>query len=422
MTVIKQILQRGNAAVDATIPNLLRIAFGLLGCVGALRFFWRGWIAEYYIAPHVYFPFVAWAKPWPGIGMYIHFAVMALAALGIALGYRYRLSACLYFLTFTYVELLDKTRYLNHYYLISILSFLFILLPLNRGWSLDAKRDSKLAEFSLPQWCVWVLQIQIGLVYFFAGLAKLKPEWLLDAQPLKIWLRVHDDLPMIGQLLSHSWTAYAASWIGALFDLTIVFWLLWPKTRRYAYAAVLLFHLCTGYLFHIGLFPWIMSACALIFFTPPAKHWSHTPSRISLRGFILGIHLILQLLLPLRHFLYPGNVLWTEQGFRFAWHVMLMEKAGNVVFHIHNPQDNSSWEVLPKDYLQSQQVKMMSTQPDMIVQMAQWIAASYPFPVEVRADAQVSLNGQPSAALIDPKVDLNRVRLSFASAPWILLH
>ena len=137
-----------------------------------IRFVSMGWVSELYIEPSHHFTYYGfgWIQPWPGWGMYLHFALMGLASLGVALGYRYRLSITAFFLLFTYVELIDQTTYLNHYYFVSLVSFLMIFLPLNRTVSLDARWASgvKGAQTTLLA-AVWILRAQIGLVYLFRG-------------------------------------------------------------------------------------------------------------------------------------------------------------------------------------------------------------------------------------------------------------
>ena len=206
--------------------------------------------------------------------MQAHFILLALLAVGIALGLFYRVCAALFFLGFTYVELIDQTNYLNHYYLISLLSGLLIFLPANRAGSLDAWRKPQLRADAVPAWTLNLLRFQIGLVYIFAGLAKISADWLLRAEPLRIWLAARSAIPLIGPLLSQLWTAYVASWFGAVFDLTVVFCLLCGRTRRMAYALVVVFHVATWVLFNIGMFPWVMLVAATVFF--PAdwpRHW-----------------------------------------------------------------------------------------------------------------------------------------------------
>ena len=143
-----------------------------------------------------------------------------------------------------------------------------VFLPLDRYASVDAWRSPALRSPTVPVWVVWALRAQIGVVYAFGGIAKLNPDWLFDAQPLRIWLFNSGSLPLIGPLLSETWVAYAMSTGGVLFDLTIVGWLLWGRSRPIAYAVLCAFHVATWLLFPIGMFPWIMIGASLVFFSP----------------------------------------------------------------------------------------------------------------------------------------------------------
>ena len=177
--------------VDATSLAVFRIIFGLVGVLIVVRFFAYGWIEALYIEPAHHFSYLGfgWIKPWPSWGMYAHFAVLGLLAVGIAAGYRYRLCTLLFFLGFTYVELLDKTAYLNHYYFASLVSLLMVFLPMHRSLSVDAWLKLRILWGTTPVWTLWLLRAQLGAVYVFAGIAKMNGDWLLEAQPLRIWLQ-----------------------------------------------------------------------------------------------------------------------------------------------------------------------------------------------------------------------------------------
>lgn len=409
-----------------------RVLFGLLMVVAVARFFAYGWIHEHYLTPRVLFPYAGleWIRPWPGVGMYVHFALMGLGALGIALSVAYRASALTFLLTFTYAHLIDKTYYLNHYYFISLVGVLLLVLPLDKA---SERRE-------VPAWWLWLLRAQVGLVYLFGGVAKLKSDWLLHAQPMKIWLAASTDLPVLGHLFEQPWAPHAFSIAGAVFDLGVVPALLWKRTRPLAYAAVVAFHVITRMLFPIGMFPWLMIAGALLFFPPdwprrlaswlrrepmhptgksepsPAPRTRHTWVGPALAAAFLAV----QFLLPLRHLLYPGELLWTEEGFRFAWNVMLMEKDGLAEFHVTEPASGKHWRVSPSQHLTPDQVRMMNTQPDMLLTFAHYLARDFAEQghpgVEVRADVFVSLNGRPRQRLVDPTVNLAAV------GPWDDLH
>ena len=446
----------GSHPVSGASAAAFRIAFGTLGVIAVLRFAARGWIDELYITPEHHFTYSGfwWVQPLPGWGMYAHFALLGLASIGVALGYRYRLSIAAFFLLFTWVELLDKTTYLNHYYLVSLLSFLMVFMPLHRTASLDARRSPHPLNGTVPVWVVWTLRAQLSAVYLFSGIAKLNPDWLFHAQPLRIWLYNSSDILLIGALLKEPWTAYAMSWAGAAFDLTIVGWLLWRRSRPWAYAVVVVFHVLTWLLFPIGMFPWIMMTVALIFFPPDwplrlhagLRLWSrhsrlrgnpargapdgppHHDTRISWGSrFAVGALVLLalvQILVPLRHWAYPGNVRWNEDGYRFSWRVLLTEKTGHAQFRVRDPSTGQERLVYPDEYLTPLQAERMATHPDMILSTAHLIARDFADrgvpDAEVRADVSVAFNGRQAARFIDPAVDLAQVEPGIWPKWWVL--
>ena len=133
-------------------------------------------------------------------------------------------------------------------------------------------------------WVVWALRAQVGIVYLFAGLAKLNGDWLFHAQPLRLWLADRTHLPVIGPFLDEPLVAYAASWSSAAFDCTIVAWLLCHRSRPWAYAVLVVFHTATWLLFpKIGVFPWVMIFCTLVFFPPdwPRKLAGRAKTRLN---------------------------------------------------------------------------------------------------------------------------------------------
>ncbi len=445
MTAIKKFLSQ---PINVSSLAVFRIFFGLMMAFSMMRFMLKGWVYDLYIRPKFFFTFYGfdWVKPWPDWGMYAHFILLFILAIFIALGFYYRLSMLFFFLGFTYVELIDKSNYLNHYYFISLISGLMILMPLHCKWSLDAWRNPKLYASKIPAWPLYTLRLQIGLVYFFAGVAKLNSDWFFHAQPLRTWLSMNVDFPVIGGWFNQAWLAYAMSWIGAFFDLTVPFFLLHRRLRPFAYLVVIVFHIFTWKLFRIGMFPWIMIVSTTLFFASdwPEKLYkklsktsrsliSDQPPHVlqtvvskktnMLYGF-LGMYFALQIFLPLRHYFYPGNVMWGEEGFRFSWRVMLMEKNGSIDFRVVEPSTGKRWLVNPNQYLLPYQQKQMSTQPDMILQMAHHIAQDFTArgvnQVQVYADANTSLNGRLNQKLVDPSVDLAQEKRGFHHKKWIM--
>lgn len=425
---------------------VFRIGFGLMLLLSIVRFWSKGWIEELYIRPAFFFSYYGfeWVKP-VGEYTYLLFALCAVAAVMVAIGLFYRAASVLLFLSFTYIELMDKTTYLNHYYFVSLLCFLLMLLPAHAAFSVDAWRKKK-SFTQVPRFTIDVLRVMMAVLYVYAGLAKINSDWLLQAQPLRTWLPAKNDLPVLGPLFNYVWMAYLFSWAGCLYDLTIPFFLSYKKTRALAFGAVVVFHLLTAVLFPIGMFPHIMIVAALIFF-PPLFHQKiigrlasffrfrnpfHGPvatfalaknREVALKWGLL-LFLAVQLLFPFRYLLYPGELFWTEEGYRFSWRVMLMEKAGYTLFTVQEPATGRRVQVDNRDYLTLLQEKQMSFQPDMILEFAHHIAADYrqrgwKAPA-VYAESYVTLNGRPSQPFIDTKVNLAAEKESFKHKKWVL--
>ena len=417
---------------------IFRMAFGSLMAFSTLRFLSKGWVEAAYLNPQFHFTyrFFDWVEPFDPFWMYGTVVLCALSALCIGLGYFYRWAAPLFFISFTYLELIEKSWYLNHYYFVSLVAFLLIFLPANRNYSLDTYfgRTSKLAKVN--NWNIDVLKLQLGIVYVFGGIAKLKYDWLFLAQPMKFWLKSRTDLPLIGFLFEYDWMPYAFSWAGLVYDLSIVF-LLWNKrTRLVAYLLVLVFHILTYVLFNIGMFPWLMIAGSLIFISK--EEWKHLFLKIGISlkesgnrdvlispvfsKLVIVLFLVLQIVFPLRHYFLSKNVLWTENGFRFAWHVMVMEKSGYITYTVIDNISNQQWKEYPSDRLDPIQEKQMSHQPDMILQYARYLENIYKTQkhtdLSIYVQSKVSLNGRPSQVYIDPKLDL----LTLQSANDIYQH
>ena len=446
------------APVDIASLAAFRVLFGLVMAAGMIRFLAKGWVTEIYLRPRFHFPYEGfeWVRPWPDAWMHIHFVLLAVLALMLAVGFCYRAAAVLFCLGFTYVELIDQTAYLNHYYLVSLFSGLLIFLPAHRAWSLDAWLKPSLQRDAAPACALHLLRFQIAVVYVFAGLAKLNSDWLLRAEPLRIWLAARSDLALIGPWLQQEWVAFAASWFGAIYDLTIVFFLLRRRTRPAAFLAVVVFHLATSMLFNIGMFPWIMIASSTLFLAPdwprrflsacavivgrltPGGRWSHRldalgtptacPKMIALRrprlaAALLVAYAAVQVLLPLRPYLLNAeHPAWSYRGFNCAWQVMVAEKTGYVEFHAHDPATGWSARVRASRYISPRQETLMAQDPFLIRDLARHIAedlrAQGHTGVEVFVDAYAALNGTPSRQLIDPRVNLAGATGSRWILPW----
>ncbi len=293
----------------------------------------------------------------------------------------------------------------------------------------------------MPLGAIWLVHAQVAVVYVFAGLAKLNTDWLVHAQPLRAWLPRRSDLAIIGPWLDERWVAHTMSWAGVAFDLLVIPALCWRKSRPYAWGAIVVFHVVTWRLFPIGVFPWLMIAVSTVFFAPdwpehlrrrvarhpaapvPSGPSPATRTRVPKLLVVGGVVWItLQVLVPLRHWIVPGDYRWTNEGYRFAWVVLLTEKGGDVSFRVREPETGRHWTETAQDLYTPNQWRAMTTEPELIRQAAHAVAdrqAAHGRHVEVRADAFVALDGRPAQRLLDPRVDLAHEPWRIHQ-PWIL--
>jgi hypothetical protein len=436
----RAIEDRAFAPVDIASLVVFRIAFGAILTWEAWRYFDHGWIRRYFVEPTFFFkyPGFEWVHAWPAPWMHAHFIAMGALTTLVLVGLCYRQAATLFFLSFSYVFLLDETNYLNHFYLIVLLSFLMIFLPAHRAFSIDAWRLPAIRSSTVPAWTIWILRAQLGIVYFFGGVAKLNPDWL-RGEPMSSWLLESEDFPILGELFAEGWGGMLFAYGGLLLDLGAPFFLLWRPTRAVTFALVVAFHLVNAKLFGIGIFPWFMIAATTIFFPPD---WPRTLLRLaprpaaprrdesgSTRSRRLGVALVsvyfaAQVLVPLRHYLYPGSVSWTEEGHCFSWHMMLRDKQATATFRVTTPATGETHEVDASDFLTPRQERKMVGRPRRILKFAHHLADEYAArghaDAEVRVESAVSLNGRAPQPLVDESVDLAKVKNSILPADWIL--
>ena len=431
---------RLSVPVSITFLIVFRIFFGFIMLWEVWRYADSGRIDRYYRYPEFYFTFdlFHWLQPLPGTGMYWHFTLLAVLSFFILIGFAYRLSMAAFFIAFSYIFLLDKTNYLNHFYLIILLSFLLIFMPAHKTLSIDSWRNPNLRSTHIQAWSLWLLRFQIAIVYVYGGIAKLNLDWL-QGKPMNEWLLRSQDFPVIGTLFDEPWAGLAFSWGGLLLDLFIVPFLLWKRTRVPAFLLITLFHLINVRLFSIGIFPWFMIAATLVFFPPDwplkvvsflsdlVKQLNQTgrefqTTQLSTFGFtLILLFAAVQLIMPLRHYANPSHVSWSEEGHRFAWHMKLRDKDANASFTVI--ADNEVISIDLRNFLTSRQRDKMPRRPDMIVQFAHHLEDMFQLwgyeEIKVNAEVWVSLNGRPPQLMIDPNVDLTEESFNWRN-DWIM--
>lgn len=402
---------------------LFRIFFGLLlalECFGALV---TGWVRRVLVEPEFTFSFIGfeWLQPLPGPGMYAYFVLMGLLGIAIALGYRYRLSMLLFTLLWTGVYLMQKSSYNNHYYLLVLISGIMCFLPANAARSLDVLRNPGLRRDSMYAYVKWVIVAQLVIVYTYAAIAKLYPGWFrLDF--LQVLMERKADYPLIGELLQQQWVHRSIALFGIAFDFLVIPLLLWRRTRWWAFGASVFFHLFNSIVLQIGIFPYLSLAFTVFFFDPETIRRRFFPNKPRPEAtpfvvpphagrilVVLAAYFAIQLALPLRHHLIEGDVLWTEEGHRLSWRMMLRNRQGSIRFTVRDKETGGTQLIKLDDFLTRGQIRRVAAYPDFIWQFAQRLRrhyAAFGKDVAVYANGSVSINRQPFAPFIDPEVDL----------------
>ncbi|MEQ9166731.1 MAG: HTTM domain-containing protein [Fulvivirga sp.] len=426
--------------VDNSPLILFRMIFGLLLFLEAWGAIATGWVRKVFIDPSITFPFMDfwWLQPLPGYGMYAYYLVMGVAGIMVMLGFKYRWAMGLYALMWTGVYFMQKSNYNNHYYLLMILNYLMWLMPANEYYSLDAKNNPQIRSTTCPQWCHWVFIATMSIVYIYASVAKAYPDWLA-AKPIGIWFNSKTDYWIIGPLLGKEWFQYFISWSGVVVDALFGLGLIWKRTRKYAFIGTIFFHLFNSAVFHIGIFPFLGIALGVFYFDPEVVRRiffkkkpildqltleSNKYGISNLKVFLMALFLSIHILLPLRHWLFKGNVNWTEEGHRLSWRMMLRVKTGTVSFNIIDNNTNKKWVVKPSEYLTYKQASMVATRPDMLWQFVQMLKKDLGkkghLNVSIYANSRVSLNGSRYKPLYDPDYDLAKAEWHlFKHAEWL---
>lgn len=424
--------------IDNSPLIIFRIVFGFLIFMESIGAIFTGWLERNLIQPKFTFSFIGfeWLQPLPGNWMYVYYATMGLCGLLIMVGYKYRISMLAFTLLWTGTYLMQKSSYNNHYYLLILLSSMMVFQPANRYFSVDSKLDTTIKRISMPQWCSAVFIIQMFIVYTYASIAKMYPDWL-DTSVIEVIMRGKKHYFLVGDLLQQKWMHYFITYGGLLFDGLIIPLLLFKPTRKWAFFVSLFFHLFNSFVFQVGIFPYLSIAFALFFFEPKTirniffkKKPLYAANEVIIPNYktpfmaIFMIYFIIQIGLPLRHWFFKDDVLWTEEGHRLSWRMMLRSKSGSTSYQVVDAQTNVTIPIKLDDYLTKSQQRTASTKPDVIWQFAQHLKKDFSnkgIDVKVYVNAFVRVNDNKLQRLIDPDVDLANVEWEpLKHSEWLL--
>ena len=411
--------------IDNSSLVFFRMCYGFLIAAETIGAIFTGWVDRTLVQPNFTFSFIGfeWVQPLSGDGMYYYFIVMGICGLLIMVGLFYRISTVIFFILWTGAYLMQKSEYNNHYYLLVLLSGIMIFMPANKSRSLDVRFGFTQESKTCLNAYIWFFILQIGIVYVFASLNKMHPDWMM-ARPIGIWFKSKAGFWLIGPLLAKEWFQFVIAWGGIIYDGAIVFLLLSQRTRKLGFILSLVFNLFNSAVFHIGIFPYLMIAFTVFFFPPEDVRRTIFKDKLMIspeKGklsssflYAMGIYFFVQLALPIRHHLYKGDVHWTEEGHRMAWQMMLRAKSGYVRFDVVDKETGEKTRINMTQYLTRKQQSSVAGEPDMIWQFAQRLKKDYAEQgkdVSVFAVSRLSLNGHKSQPLVDPETDL-------ASVPW----
>lgn len=440
-----------------------RIVFGILAFLDVLiTWIWYHLTKDSFNPENYQFGYIGfeWLGPFPDPFMSFIFFLLMILAILITVGYRYRMSALLFGLGFTYLFLLEKSHYLNHAYLFCVLSFIMAFLPAHKAFSYDVIKGWTNGVKQVPRLSILILNFCMGIVYFFGGIAKINSDWL-NALPLKLWLPAKKDYFLIGQILEKEWMAWFMSYGGLFLDLFVVPLLLFRKTRWLAFGLSCFFHLTNAAIFKIGIFPWLSIALTALFFKPdfPKRGLDYFKSKFKIIQaqvskyqqtlldqniliadqyqipsskrrkwtiMLLIPFILINLSLPLRHHFFEGNVAWTEEGHRYSWRMMLRSKRARGHFRVVNAKTKEEIKIKPKEVLKPKQARKVLTHPDMIWQYAQHLKKKYQKEwntedVKVYADVKAKLHKRPYQQYINKEIDLGNTSWEiFKNSNWIM--
>ncbi|GGD18569.1 HTTM domain-containing protein [Flavobacterium orientale] len=424
--------------IDNAPLIVFRIFFGFLIAAESFGAILTGWVRKVLVQPEFTFSHIGfeWLQPLPGFGMYGYFSVMGTMGIAVMLGYKYRWSLGIFTLLWTGVYLMQKEAYNNHYYLLILVCIIMLFLPANRAVSIDAKQNPKIKTNYMPKFVLAVMITQMAIVYGFATIAKFYPDWL-DGTFTRNLFQPHKNFPFFGAVFSSEWFPLFIAYSGILFDGLIIPALLWKKTRTIAFIASLIFHLFNAVTLQIGIFPFF-ALSFVVFFYPPEKirklffrnqnpvpdtALNLKPAKPILLFFILFF--TLQLVLPIRHWFIKGDVLWTEEGHRLSWRMMLRQRNGTITYRIVDKQTKEQWMYPHQSKVTFKQYSLLN-KPDGIWQYAQRIKKEYEAQgkdISIFIDSRVSVNNKPYLMFVDPAVDFAQAKWNyFSHNNWIIRY
>ena len=406
---------------------LFRLSFAAILLIQTFYFIIGDFITKNIINPVVLFPFIEGLNPLPRTYLIALSYIMLISNIGMLLNKFARFSTIIFFCCFTYFWILDKGYFNNHYYFISLICFILFLVE---------QEASFYKNLHTPKISIFTLQIMVFIVYFIAGLNKLNPYWIFEFQPIRHILEVKAEITN-NTFFKKDILIIAMSYLGVIFDLTIGFLLFFKRTKLFAFAAIVLFHLTNYWIFkdvgEIGVFPFLMISTTIIFIDPTylnklfnldAKPIIQKTRSLFLNKFLV-FFLIIQILLPFRHVLFHGHVDYNGIGQRFSWRMKIMYKESEINYFITNIMTREKYNVSINTMLTNRQYNNLKYFPDLIVPLAKKIQleAMENFGlkhVKITCEYQIRFMGKNQQLLFPKTLDLTNIKNPEMTNKWLL--
>lgn len=312
--------------------------------------------------------------------------------------------------------------------------------PANCLHSVDAKLFPRIKTNTVPFFYQFLILFQMSIAYIFGGIAKLNPDWL-HGYPLRVWIESLPNFSILNNFKNPEVLAYALSYSGLFFDLFIVLFLIFKKTRKIGLIMVAEFHILNAFLFNIGVFPYFSLVLTLLFledsfFIKLFNMLKFNQVKINKIFFkpnkniiaVITIWMAIQVLVPLRSYIFHFNPKWSGVGDNFSWRMRLHDYKGDLKYKISDPVNKRLiiFDVETNSYqlFQEHQLGFAIRDPESIVLGAKHLAKMYlegsgVIP-EVYAISNLEVDGRAPQSYIDPTKDLTRVELKIFSELDIL--
>lgn len=371
--------------------------------------------------------------------------ILFFSSIFLLIGFLFRFFSLLYLSIYVYFILIEASYYNNHYYFISLLIFILFFTKADNCFSVKnfiQRKRNKVIEKSVPRWNYSILKFQIFIAYFLAGIVKLNFAWL-STNTFRCVMDYGTEYPKDSLFYHSNFGIYFLTFGGVFFDLIVPLMLLTKRWRLFAIPAILTFHTINAATLNIGVFPYLMAGCTIVFYKADiVDYWKKIIKNLNVKMafrerfsaeklnkieqkpfspfvfYFLIVFVVLQLLIPYRHLLIPGNVGWTGEGNSFSWRMKMGLKAPTrFELFVHNKY--TGMEYKPQININPHQYSSLWICPNRIIQVANFVAlrTSKQFNVSVdsltiNCKTDLIFNNHPSSPLYDTTVNLLEVKLN----------